>query len=256
MKVSIVGSGNVAEALAKACHRAKIDIAQICARNELRGRYLAEMVGTKWSGRIVEDADIYLIAVKDLAIGEAVKNFHIPQKAVVAHTAGAVSIDAIPVEYPNRAVFYPFQTFSKGIDVDFSEVPIFCEGTNPKTLNLVKTLAQKLSPFVYEASVETRCSIHLSGVFVNNFVNHMYSVAKGILQKNNVPFSVLVPLMKETLRKAIGSEDPDSMQTGPAVRGDLDTISRHLAMMDGDENLCNIYKSITQNICKRTSKKD
>ncbi|MBQ0080176.1 MAG: DUF2520 domain-containing protein [Alistipes sp.] len=256
MKVTVIGSGNVAEALVKGCLKASIQLSQICSRNELRGKFLASIAKTKWFNKAIEASDVYLVAVKDSAIEEAILQANIPLDSVIAHTAGAVSIEAIPDKYKNRAVFYPFQTFTKGIDVDFETIPIFCEATNQKTLETITTLAGLLSKAVYEAGLDTRCRIHLSGVFVNNFVNHMYSISRKILQKQDLPFATLFPLMKETLRKAMANEDPDDVQTGPAVRGDLGTISRHLELLEDDENMCNIYKSITQNICKRTLKKD
>jgi predicted short-subunit dehydrogenase-like oxidoreductase (DUF2520 family) len=43
---------------------------------------------------------------------------------------------------------------------------------------------------------------------------------------------------------------PSEVQTGPAKRGDLKTIKKHIALLENDKSLQSIYKLITKRISK------
>ena len=114
-RVVIVGSGNVAEALARALPASGAELCQVFARNRERGPRVAALGGTTWTAdpdRLAE-ADLYLIAVSDRAVGEVAASLRLPDGAVAAHTAGSVPLDALEA-FPRRAVIYPLQTFRAG----------------------------------------------------------------------------------------------------------------------------------------------
>ena len=70
-RVVIIGSGNLAEALARAVAKSGLELVQIFARNAERARIIAELTATDWAthpGMLAQDADIYLIAVSDKAV--------------------------------------------------------------------------------------------------------------------------------------------------------------------------------------------
>lgn len=254
-RVVIVGSGNVAEALAEAVARSGADLVEVCARNAARARAIADAAGCGWSA--LEEgpapADLYLIAVSDRAVGEVAGRLAFPPGAVVAHTAGCVELGALPAAIRRRAVFYPLQTFTRGRRVGFSEIPVLLEASDAKTYALVETFALRLTSRVIPASSALRARVHLAGVFANNFANHMYAVGGRILRDAGLDFDLLRPLIAETAAKALDAPSPAEVQTGPAVRGDRATMERHEALL-GDETLRIIYRTISQNIWE-TSKK-
>jgi predicted short-subunit dehydrogenase-like oxidoreductase (DUF2520 family) len=75
----------------------------------------------------------------------------------------------------------------------------------------------------------------------------MYVIANDILENENLNVSLLYPLMEETLRKA-QSDKPQKGQTGPAIRGDLNTIENHLKLLEKNPDLQKIYTFISRNI--------
>ena len=134
-KTVIIGSGNLAEALARAVAKSELELVQIFARNAERARVVAELAATGWETRpemLRKDADIYLIAVSDRAVAEVAATLPIPEEAAVAHTAGSVPVTAIPERFARRAVFYPMQTFTRGREADFSVIPVFLEAPSPE----------------------------------------------------------------------------------------------------------------------------
>lgn len=56
----------------------------------------------------------------------------------------------------------------------------------------------------------------------------MYALAADLLEKYNLPFEVMLPLIDETARK-VHELAPRDAQTGPAVRYDENVMSNHLA---------------------------
>ena len=243
----IIGSGNLAEALARAVTKSGLKLVQIFARNAARGQQVAALAGTQWTSDPagLAEADIYLIAVSDRAVAEAAASLPIPAGAVVAHTAGSVPLEALPGQPVRRAVFYPLQTFTKGREVDFSQIPVFLE-TDDEALRLSRT--------VIWADSACRAKAHLAAVFACNFVNHMYAVAERIAGSAGLPFDVLKPLIAQTAAKALDAASPADVQTGPAVRNDTGTRARHCALLDDNLQLKNIYSIISNSIWE-TSKK-
>lgn len=147
-KTVIIGSGNLAEALARAVAKSELELVQIFARNAERARIVAELAATGWETRpemLRKDADIYLIAVSDRAVAEVAATLPIPEEAAVAHTAGSVPVTAIPERFARRAVFYPMQTFTRGREADFSVIPVFLEASSPELRPELEAFARKLS---------------------------------------------------------------------------------------------------------------
>ena len=69
--IVLIGSGNLAEALARAISRTEgATLLQIFARNAKRGTALALENGTAWSSdpRELAAADLYILAVSDAAV--------------------------------------------------------------------------------------------------------------------------------------------------------------------------------------------
>ena len=251
MRVVVIGSGNVAESLAQAIAEAEdLGLVQIFARNEERGRKVAELANTEWSNTSLIEADLYLISVSDNAVEGCAKTLHIPQNAVVAHTAGCCSIDAL-APHTHRAVFYPFQTFSVGRKVNFAKGYIFLEGATDHALQTVKEVAHRLTSKVEMADSARRAVIHLSGVFACNFANAMYANAAEVLASAGLPFDIVAPVIEETAEKAVGVLNPAATQTGPARRGDTQTLERHRKMLADKPLTKEIYDKISEDICKR-----
>lgn len=256
-KVVIVGSGNLAEALARAVAESDLELVQIFARNAERAHAIGELTGAGWTtdpGTLSREADIYLVAVSDRAVAQVTASLPIPEGAAVAHTAGSVPLTAIPARFARRAVFYPMQTFTKGRRVDFSQIPVFLETPSSELRGELEAFARRLTRTVIWANSAQRARVHLAAVFACNFANHMYAVGERIVRGAGLDFEVLKPLIAETAAKACDARSPLDVQTGPAVRNDFATKARHGELLSFDLRLKNIYSTLSQSIWE-TSKK-
>ena len=257
MRVVVIGSGNVAESLAQAVAEAEgLELVQLFARNEERGRKVAELAKCEWSNTRLAEADLYLISVSDNAVSECAKKLHTPENAVVAHTAGCCTLDTL-APHTHRAVFYPFQTFSVGREVDFSKIFLFIEAEDSATHAAATEFAKSLTPNVADADSVLRSKIHLVGVLASNFVNNMYATATEVLEGAGLTFDVIEQIITEVAAKAVASADPAAVQTGPAMRGDVPTMERHRELIGDNPLLRTIYDKISENIwrIRETSKR-
>ena len=245
IKVVIIGSGNVAQHLIKAFAKsAIIDVIQVFSRQKEAVTSLLDSNKITNNFNDLAEADLYIIAVSDDAIAKVSSQLPFKNRLVV-HTSGSVSLDALDKKN-RKGSFYPLQTFSKKAYIDFSQIPIFLESENETDDKVLKSVAEMISEKVYKINSEQRKALHVSAVFVNNFVNHLYQIGNEICIENKVPFEVLKPLILETANK-IMTLSPKEAQTGPAIRNDEQTIASHLDFLS-DENQKNIYKILTQSI--------
>lgn len=246
MKVTIIGSGNVAQHLIKACKAAsEIEIIQVFARQPKKLTHLVsdDKIVNQYVD-LLSVADVYIIAVSDSAISSVAAQLPFSNKLVV-HTSGTSHYNVLSCKN-KRGVFYPLQTFSKDKVLDFTSIPLCLEAENTSDYEVIKKLAKTLSKKVYQLSSEQRKKIHIAAVFVCNFVNHLYTIGQQICDENNIPFAILQPLINETAQKIIHL-NPLEAQTGPAIRNDNVTITEHIEALS-NENQKTIYKIITKSI--------
>lgn len=251
IKIVLLGAGNVASHLAKAFLASNaVELIQIYNRSKKNLKQFESQINTTTNLNALAKADIYIIAIPD----DEISSFSVKldtQDALVAHTSGSVAMLALAKKH-RSAVFYPLQTFTKGKDIDFKNIPICIEAENKKDLTILEKLATTISDKVYKINSKQRKNLHVAAVFVNNFTNHLYHIGHQICNENNVPFEILAPLIQETANK-IQELTPFEAQTGPAKRDDTQTIATHLAMLNKEQQ--EIYKLITQSITKTYGKK-
>lgn len=245
IKISLIGSGNVAQHLINAFTKNQhIELVQAFSRKKtsLENILSTDKIITDLSD--LKEADLYIIAVTDDAISEVSEKLPFENRLVV-HTSGTSSIEILNSKN-RRGVFYPLQTFSKDKKVDFSIIPICLEAASQNDYLILQTVAQNISNAVFPIVSEQRKALHVSAVFVNNFTNHLYQIGQEICIEHQVPFEILKPLIQETAEK-IKFINPNEAQTGPAKRNDTNTIDAHLDYLT-DENQKKIYKILTQSI--------
>ena len=192
MRIVLLGTGNLATRLGIALHSKHVEIIQVFGRSESKASYLSGLLGCSFTTSrhaIRMDADLYMLAVSEDAIPEVLSDAGI-RKQLVVHTSGSISIDILSAVSENFGVFYPLQTLSKQKEVDFSTVPICIEASSGENLRMLSKLANLLSDQVYQIDSVQRRQLHLSAVFVCNFVNHFYSIGEKLLQEHQLDFNI------------------------------------------------------------------
>jgi len=246
-KIIFIGAGNVASAMAKALHT-KHDIVQVYSKSNAHAKKLASTLQCSFTTdlkKIIVDADIFIVAVKDDAIEQVASVLRLKNKLVL-HTSGAIDIWPLKKISSRYGVLYPLQTFSKDSLVK-KGIPFCIEASDESVKKILEALVKELGGKINVLSSKQRAKLHMAAVFVNNFTNHMFAIAEDILKEDKIPFSLLLPLIEETIAK-IKSRTPLQVQTGPALRKDKKTIKKHEKMLSGKPEYLKIYKKMTKSI--------
>jgi len=254
MRIVIIGAGNVATHLGLRLKQTGAEISQVYSRTEKSAKKLAEILDVPYCTElslINKDAELYLYAVSDIALQDIINQINTPE-ATHIHTAGSVSMNIFEKYAANYGVLYPLQTFSKDKEVDFKKIPLFLEGNNESTVQVLTNLATAISDIHFFADSEKRRLIHLSAVFACNFTNYMYLLAGEIASKAEIPYELLLPLIEETADK-VNYLSPKEAQTGPAVRNDDITIQNHITLLEYDHDAQEIYRLISTQIKRKFS---
>ena len=173
--------------------------------------------------------DLVFLAISDRAI-ESVSNQINAPNALVCHCSGSIPISVLK-KHTATGVFYPLQTFGSNEFIDFSKVPLLLEASQKEGIETLSALAKGVSSRVDFFDSNKRKSIHLAAVWVNNFSNFLFSEAASYCKSNEIDFKLLGPLMEQTVHNALDL-GPDMAQTGPARRGDTNTIKSHIASLE------------------------
>ena len=251
MRITIIGSGNVATHLAAALKNAGHVIVQVYSRTMQNAALLAYHVKAEPIDdlqNINPQTDLFVIAVKDDAIGKVAEQLA-PYQKLIIHTSGATDMYALLAFTDNAGVLYPLQTFSKAKELDFRNVPLCIEAANENILRKLEQLAQTISNKVYRADSAQRKILHLAAVFACNFPNYLYGVAQQLLAQNQLDFELIRPLILETAQK-VQENLPQNVQTGPAVRNDEITMNNHLQLLNDMPQLQQLYQLLSQGIIK------
>ncbi|PZX94493.1 DUF2520 domain-containing protein [Flavobacterium aquariorum] len=245
IKITIIGSGNVAQHLIDAFAKSnEVEIIQVFSRTQshIIPNFDSNKITNDWNA--LTEADLYIIAVSDDAISSVSSKLPFENRLVV-HTSGSAPL-ALLNDKNRKGVFYPLQTFTKGKPIDFKTIPFCLETQFENDYALLEKVAQTISDNVYKIDSHQRKALHVAAVFVNNFTNYLYQLGSEICQENHVPFDILKPLILETAEKLL-TLSPKDAQTGPAKRNDISTIEAHESFLS-NENQSTIYKILTQSI--------
>ncbi|MBQ2174458.1 MAG: DUF2520 domain-containing protein [Alphaproteobacteria bacterium] len=250
MRITIVGAGNVATHLAQRLKQQGCDIVQIWSRTRQSADTLAGIVGASATtdiGELLRDVDMFFFCVKDNVLTDLISNFDLSTPALMVHTAGSMPMSVFEGHSLHYGVMYPLQTFSRARSIDFSEVPCFIEAIDDYSLRKLETVANLVTTKTIPLDSENRKRLHLAAVFACNFTNHCYDLAQQLLESANIPFEAILPLIDETANK-VHEMSPHEAQTGPAVRYDLNVISKQMSDLSEYPTMKGVYRIMTDSI--------
>ncbi|MFT3911879.1 MAG: DUF2520 domain-containing protein [Ferruginibacter sp.] len=249
MKTVIIGSGNVATVLSRLLIKNNHTILQVMSRNIDHASALADELNVNYSdltGQPDESADLVILAVSDFVVMEGLPLLHFNNKLIV-HTAGSVSKEVLKELSSNYGVLYPLQSLVKDAPVIPADIPFLVDGNSEGVIQYIEDLAKTLSPIVQRVNDEERLKLHAAAVIVSNFTNHLFSIAEDFCIKEHIDFNMLKPLIMETAHR-IQHTSPSLLQTGPAVRKDIQTLDKHLRVLTNHPKLRTTYLRLTDSI--------
>ncbi|PKP00534.1 MAG: hypothetical protein CVU13_03260 [Bacteroidetes bacterium HGW-Bacteroidetes-8] len=245
-RISFVGYGNLAYRLSMALKYSGMEIEYIFGRdlqetsklayilNKPENRLHSNQVETTATHNLatLAGSDIVILAVSDRSIGEVADAlFSLSEfkssSTTILHCSGASEASLLN-NFKNSGVLYPLMTLSKTKPVDFSVVPFFLEYSNEQVKRELTNICFVLKSEYRVTDSQERLRLHLAAVYVSNFVNYLTGLAFDLAKPNQM---FLMSLAIETIRKAFLYQHPSLVQTGPAKRGDIETLEKHLNLL-------------------------
>jgi predicted short-subunit dehydrogenase-like oxidoreductase (DUF2520 family) len=254
-EIIIAGSGNVATQLLLALHHAGYSIS-ICSTNEVGGKVLADRIGAPFylPESVPTTFDLAIIATQDDRVIQAATSLS-GKASMMVHTSGALSSLVLRPHAAAYGVFYPLQTIRKEVNTDWTKVPVCIYATTPALTNILQEMTEKIAAKPYTINDEQRSCLHVAAVLVNNFTHHLAVKAKAYTAQHDIDFSILHPLIVQTTENIFSEADLVVLQTGPAARGDISTLERHMQLIrdSGDEQLAAMYDVMSKSILQSRS---
>jgi predicted short-subunit dehydrogenase-like oxidoreductase (DUF2520 family) len=249
MKITILGSGNMAHFFAAKLLEHQHEINQVYSPSAGHGVLLAKHSNAKVIHNLKKlspDADAYILALNDDALEDIARNISIGEKLLI-HCAGSAPLNILKPSSLNRAVIWPVYSINKNNIPQRNDIPVLLEANNSGSLKMAKEIASALSSKVWVADYQQRRKLHLAAVMSNNFINHLLTLSKEIVSEQNLPFDILVPILEQTFDNAMRLS-PEQNQTGPAIRHDEHTIQSHLLLLENHPEIQKIYQTMTSAI--------
>ena len=255
-KIAIIGAGRVAWNLAPALKACGVEVIEVWSKSRASAEALAAHVGCRctWGtlDEVTHDADLLVVAVKDTALPDVLCQLHKGrEQTLIVHTAGSMPLSLFAdAGHERGGVFYPMQTFSKERAVDFARVHLFIEAMQADDVEALEDMATALTrnpDFVHRSTSAIRRRLHLAAVFACNFTNHCCTLADDVLREAGLDFSVMLPLVDETIAK-LHELPPAQAQTGPAIRRDDNVMGVQMAMLADKPEMQKIYTLLSKSI--------
>ncbi len=256
----IIGSGNLAWSLAANLQKFHFSVEQVISRNPETAKQISKefQIPACESDleKIFPDLDMVFLCVPDDTlplVAEKLKHLK-GHETLFIHCSGASNLQTLLSLGENIGVMWPLQTFRFGRTLDLLPVPLFIESDGNALVKL-REIAFTLSNKVIFQDSENRLKMHLAAVLAGNFSTFLISEAEKISEDIGAGnIKLFESYLKEVIEKSL-ELGPDQALTGPARRGDQETIKRHLQLLKnaGKPDLEEIYLKISALIGKKYS---
>ncbi|MFZ1685906.1 MAG: Rossmann-like and DUF2520 domain-containing protein [Flavobacteriales bacterium] len=248
-RILVVGTGRAAHHIGQALKRGGNAFVGVVGRDTTKAAALANTLGAVAFpfGAMLPESDVVLLAVSDDALAEVAARIPLTQ-AILVHVSGAKPLDVL-LPHARRGVLWPVQSLAAGATVDLSQSPLVVDAGDETTKLALLALARGISQRVLELEHSDRLVLHAAAVFASNFPIFLLGEAQRLLREHDMPGELLLPLWSNSAQRA-ATIGPVQALTGPARRGDLDTLQQHLALLTADPDLRRAYALLSRSILK------
>jgi len=253
-RVFIIGPGHVGRGLFRAFRASGVEVVGLHGKRP-------SAVATS-SGDIPKEAaqaNVALICVRDAQLDDAIaevaiaaRDGRIARGTVVLHTSAIAEPAALPAlssaGFPG-GTFHPLVPFS---DPEISaellrKAWIGIDGENAAK-NASRRLAGHLGARTLEIPPGRKPAYHAAAVMSSNFPVVLASVAGHLLHDIGIPDASAYQAVDSLMTGAVSNMKqslPDDALTGPVVRGDAETVGKHLHALEGRESAREIYRALS-----------
>lgn len=268
-RIAIVGAGNLGTPLATALRRASYRISVVLARrrgSSLRtAANLAKEVGAAASAdpRALDSANLVWFCVPDSAIAKVATSLSrsSPSSAInwrgkiILHSSGALTSDELaPLRQRGASVasVHPLMTFVRGSRPSLEGVPFAIEG-GPAAVRTARRIVRDLGGLSYPIRKREKAAYHAWGTFASPLFIALLATTERVAQLAGVnrveAKRRMIPILLQTLANYASFDAADAF-SGPIIRGDVDTVKRHLRVLHDIPAARNAYVALALSACQ------
>ncbi len=258
--VAIVGPGRLGRALALELKRAGYNISEIVSRNtaasKRKARGLARKVdahvSTSDSARL--GADLVWFCVPDREIAAAshqLASAVVWKKKIAIHSSGALASDELKELRRRGAVVasvHPLMTFVRGSIPSLKGVPFAVEG-DATAVRVARRIARDLGGEAFTLSKRHKAAYHAWGAFTSPLLVATLVTGEQLARAAGLSAvearKKMLPIVRQTIAnyEAIG---PAGAFSGPIVRGDAETVRKHLQVLRKVPEARDVYRALAR----------
>jgi predicted short-subunit dehydrogenase-like oxidoreductase (DUF2520 family) len=253
--ITIVGPGRFGSALALALYKAGYTVDEIVTRRSGQARGLASKIKAKAVAldNAALEADIIWLTVQDSAIGltanQLAANRGDWSKKIAFHSSGALTSDELSILKEHDAAVasvHPMMTFSGGPPPSLVDVFFGVEG-DPRAIRVAKSVVQTLGAISAIIRPEDKPAYHALGSFASPLFIALLAAAEQVgsyagFDRRQIR-DAIGPLLQQTLDNYV-AQGAAAAFTGPLVRGDAETIRKHLDALQFDPTVRDAYLAL------------
>ncbi|MGZ4889421.1 MAG: Rossmann-like and DUF2520 domain-containing protein [Candidatus Angelobacter sp.] len=258
--ITLIGAGNLAQALGPALKAAGYRIDFVAARETASSRRCAAMLAgtlgacTQSLNDAGPDSDIVWICHTDDALAETAKR--LAQKPgwmgkVVLHSSGALTSDVLsPLKRKgaHTASLHPMMTFVPGATPRMDEVPFAVEGDS-RAVAVARRIVADLGAEIFPIKKAAKPLYHALGSFSSPLIVATLVTAERVGRSAGLSASqtrrVMAPILRQTL-KNYQERGAAAAFSGPIKRGDLNTVVRHLKELKRVPGASEVYRALVK----------
>jgi predicted short-subunit dehydrogenase-like oxidoreductase (DUF2520 family) len=258
--ITLIGAGNLAQALGPALKAAGYKIDFVAARETASSRRRAAMLAGTLEARTqsLKDAgpisDIVWICHTDDALAETAKLLaRKPGWAgkIVLHSSGALSSDVLlPLKRKgaSTASVHPMMTFVPGATPRMEEVRFAVEGDS-RAVAVARRIVRDLDAESFAIKKTAKPLYHALGSFSSPLIVAALVTAERVGRNAGLSASqtrrVMGPILRQTF-KNYEERGAAAAFSGPIKRGDLNTVSRHLKELKRVPGASEVYRALVK----------
>ncbi|SHF42732.1 Predicted oxidoreductase, contains short-chain dehydrogenase (SDR) and DUF2520 domains [Fodinibius roseus] len=265
IEITVIGLGALGTALTEAFASHNIKIKSVFNRNEQRAGTVAvtQKVATASSfpSELDQLGEVVFLTVTDAAIAGVAARLSalggdLSGKTFV-HCSGnesAALLDPLKEKGARTTSMHPLQTFNARSGAsDFKDIYFSLQG-DAAVFPLLERMAHLLGAETLSVTEEQKSHLHVAAVLASNYLITLLDAATDTgglsgLDKKQVR-EALYPLIGTTLKNVQSTSFKEAI-SGPIVRGDVETVTRHLQLLRNQQGLLGLYTVLGQQTADR-----
>jgi len=175
-------------------------------------------------------ADLVVVAVPDAAVAGVAAAIEPRSETVVAHLAGSLGVDVL-APHERRASLHPLVALP---DPVIGAARLRGAWFAVAGDELVEKAVADLGGRPLRVPDDRRAAYHAAACIASNHLVALLGQAERVGAAAGVPREAFLDLVRATVDN-VAALGPDRALTGPAARGDIETLDRHRAALDPSE---------------------